>query len=270
MRTIAKGIVPALMFVAVVLAATVVPAEAITNGEPDGNGHPNVGVIILDRGTGPMHQCSGELIAPMQFLTAAHCTGFVNVPTTHLLGVSFEPTVNLSSPTLVPAASVTVDPLFGKDLANLHDLAVITLARAVSTAPVRLPTAGLLDQLAAQGGLVRQDFTNVGYGATGVASGGGAPTITGFDPPVRRISTSPFQSLEPNVLRLHGNTNSTGEGGDCVGDSGSASYLNVDGADIAVAIITLGGDQRCVSNDPRYRLDTPSARAFLGQFVTLP
>jgi hypothetical protein len=48
---------------------------------------------------------------------------------------------------------------------------------------------------------------------------------------VRRISTSPFKALEQNVLRLQGNTNATGEGGTCFGDSGSASYLNVDGTD---------------------------------------
>jgi secreted trypsin-like serine protease len=251
-------------------ATAVLPAEAITNGQLDGTGHPNVGVIVLDRGFGPAHQCSGELIAPTQFLTAAHCTGFVNNPSAHLLGVSFDSTVNLSTPTVAPAASVSVDPLFGKDVADLHDLAVITLARPVSIPPVRLPTAALLDQLAAQGGLHGRDFTNVGYGATGIASGGGAHTITDFDPPVRRISTSPFQALEPNVLRLHGNTNATSEGGTCVGDSGSASYLNVDGADVAVAIVSLGGDMRCIANDASYRLDTPSARAFRGQFITLP
>jgi hypothetical protein len=37
-----------------------------------------------------------------------------------------------------------------------------------------------------------------------------------------------------------------------------------------VAIVTLGSDASCVANDAKYRLDTPSARAFLGQFVTLP
>jgi hypothetical protein len=35
-------------------------------------------------------------------------------------------------------------------------------------------------------------------------------------------------------------------------------------------ILLLGNDTYCVSNDAKYRLDTPSARAFLGQFVTLP
>jgi hypothetical protein len=77
-------------------------------------------------------------------------------------------------------------------------------------------------------------------------------------------------ALEPNVLKLQGNTNATGEGGTCVGDSGSASYLNVAGTPVAVAIVSLGSDTRCVANDSHYRLDTPSARAFLSKFVSLP
>ena len=91
-RTIARGIVPALMFVAVVLATTTVgPAGAITNGELDGTAHPNVGVMVVDFGAGPRRLCSGELIAPTRFLTAGHCTSFlVNNPA--LLGVTFDPT----------------------------------------------------------------------------------------------------------------------------------------------------------------------------------
>ena len=172
--------------------------------------------------------------------------------------------------TFVPATAVTVDPQFGKDKGDFHDLGVITLASPVQAAPVVLPTAGLLDQLAAKGGLLGQDFTNVGYGATGYAFGGGAPTLVGLNPAVRRISTSPFMALEQNVLRLQGNTNATGEGGICFADSGSASYLNVGGTDVAVAIASPPSDRMCVANDSHYRLDTPSARAFLGQFVTLP
>jgi hypothetical protein len=253
-----------------VAICTVVPAEAITGGEPDGNGHPNVGVMVVDRGAGPSRLCSGELIAPTQFLTAAHCTAFlVNNPSV-LKGVTFDPTYNPNTSTVVPAASVTVDPLFGKGRGDLHDLGVITLASPVPATPVVLPTAGLLDQLAAQGGLRDQDFTNVGYGATGWAFGGGPPTLVDFTSAVRRVSTSPFMALEPNVLRLLGNGQTAGEGGTCVGDSGSARYLNVGGTDLAVAIVSLGGDARCVANDANYRLDTPSARAFIGQFVTLP
>ena len=42
--------------VAAVLAASlvaVVPAQAITNGQPDGNRHPNVGLIVVNFGSGP-------------------------------------------------------------------------------------------------------------------------------------------------------------------------------------------------------------------------
>jgi hypothetical protein len=96
--------------------------------------------------------------------------------------VTFDPTYVVGTSTVIPAVSVTVDPQFGHDRGDLHDLGVITLASPVSATPVVLPTAGLLDQLAAQGGLHGQDFTNVGYGATGWAFGGGPPTYVDFFP----------------------------------------------------------------------------------------
>jgi hypothetical protein len=69
---------------------------------------------------------------------------------------------------------------------------------------------------------------------------------------------------------LQGQSEATDEGGTCTGDSGSARYLNVGGIDVAVATVSLGSSQRCEANNSNYRLDTASARAFLGQFVTLP
>ena len=59
-------------------ATAVVPAGAITNGQPDGTAHPNVGVMVVDFGAGPQRLCSGELIAPTRFLTAGHCTSFLS------------------------------------------------------------------------------------------------------------------------------------------------------------------------------------------------
>src|SRR6476619_8653980 len=51
------------------------PAAAITNGAPDGNGHPNVGGLVADHAysDGTWLYCSGTLISPTVFLTAAHC-----------------------------------------------------------------------------------------------------------------------------------------------------------------------------------------------------
>ena len=55
----------------VVLAAATIAtsAGAITNGVPDGNAHPYVGVAS----SGDWF-CSGTLLSPTVFLTAGHCT----------------------------------------------------------------------------------------------------------------------------------------------------------------------------------------------------
>jgi hypothetical protein len=67
-------------------------------------------------------------------------------------------------------------------------------------------------------------------------------------------------------LRLSQNP-STGDGGTCYGDSGGPNFL---GDSQVIASITITGDIPCRSRNVTYRLDTLSARAFLGQFVTLP
>ncbi len=56
-----------------VLMLLATPARAITYGQPDGNKHPNVGALVgtFDGQTYPY--CSGALISPTVFLTAAHC-----------------------------------------------------------------------------------------------------------------------------------------------------------------------------------------------------
>src|SRR5712691_9710101 len=50
-------------------------ASAITYGVPDWNGHPEVGALLAQQAfsDGTWEECSGTLIAPRIFLTAAHC-----------------------------------------------------------------------------------------------------------------------------------------------------------------------------------------------------
>ncbi len=77
----------------------------IIGGSPTGDAaFTNVGALLLDRqnGRGPRLLCTGSLIAPTVFLTAAHCLAFVtSLPGNPKLFVSFEADV-------VPAPTGTV------------------------------------------------------------------------------------------------------------------------------------------------------------------
>src|SRR5262245_50863486 len=57
-----------------VTAVVVMPAGAITNGDPDVDGHPYVGLMVAKNAAGvPLWQCSGTLMAPTVFMVAGHC-----------------------------------------------------------------------------------------------------------------------------------------------------------------------------------------------------
>jgi hypothetical protein len=251
---------------------TVAPAGAIVGGVPDGDGHPNVGALVATFPDGDFPACSGTLISPTVFLTAGHCIAFTQSIGATGYAVTFDSNVTFNASGRVINAipgTATLDPLFGHDQGDFHDLAVVTFEDPVVTAsPAPLPPEGLLDTLAAHGGLRNQDFTVVGYGVPGIVFGGGRPQPI-FDP-VRRVATSSFMSLNATRLFLLINTNATGGGGACFGDSGGPEFLNVDGTDVLVSLTSLKADQVCRALAVNYRLDIPSARAFLGQFVPLP
>ena len=70
------------------------PAQAITNGTPDGDLHPNVGTVVADwrpGSPGPDITCSGTLIAADVFLTVAHCVEFLESEG-FAVHVTFDPT----------------------------------------------------------------------------------------------------------------------------------------------------------------------------------
>jgi hypothetical protein len=254
-----KITVLATALVAAALAAA--PALAITNGEPDGDRHPSVGALVAELpGFGPVPLCSGTLVSPSVFLTAAHCTAWLPAAGIDRVWVSFDSRLEPAGWTLVPGTYVT-HPRFGRDLADAHDLAVVLLAHPVgSIQPASLPAAGLLDGLAPRGGLRGQEFTSVGYGYHERVTGSGPPQFL-YDG-LRRVASSPFAGLAPTSLGLL-----TRGGGVCYGDSGGPQFL---GDSSLLVALTSRGDAACAGIGWSYRLDTPSARAFLGQFVALP
>ena len=123
----------------------------------------------------------------------------------------------------------------------------------------------MLDQPGPQG-LHDEIFTTVGYGISqllGGVNGGGTPHPDRTSAGTRKVAHASFLSLSPGWLRLLMHE----DGQACTGDSGAPSQLG--DRDLVVAI-NIGGDAACSNMDADVRLDTQSARAFLGQYVTLP
>lgn len=234
-------------------------AFAITYGEPDGGDHPNVGGVVLQEpGGAKFLVCTGTLISPTVFLTAAHC-----ISDEYSYFVTFDPEPTAKSKLYPGTPHVHPDYTFVQD--DPHDMAVIVLDHAIrGITPASLPSAGLLDRLALNG----QKFTAVGYGLHEPNIGGGP--ISFEDTGDRWRSVSEFSALNSAWLRLSQN-DATGDGGTCYGDSGGPNFLGAgDDETPIVAAITVTGDSFCLATNTTYRLDTPSARAFLGAFVTLP
>src|ERR671921_105534 len=231
------------------------PAAAITNGSPDGQAHPNVGGLVspTQYSDGTWLYCSGTLISPTVFLTAAHCA-----EDGERVAVTFDTAYEAGD--RVYYGTFQADPLYNQSQSDPHDIAVVVLDKAVrGITPAQLPTANSLSNLSGS-----QQFTSVGYGAYEVTRGPGGHQYLYND--VRGVATGTLNSTNPSWLRISMNP-STGNGGTCYSDSGGPNFL---GTTQIIAAITITGDAVCRSTNVVYRLDTESARTFLGQYVTLP
>ena len=246
-------------------------ASRITNGTFDSqNQYPAVGALAFDYRrnglTGDDQWCTGSLISPTVFLTAAHCVITPYTPPGSPFYVSFSADLYATNVKFIKAVTYVADPKYGHDQANLHDLAVVILPEGSTTGitPYRLPTRLELSALAAKGGLAKAIFTNVGYGVS--ASRTGIPDFP-YDGR-RNISQSEYMALQPYWLGLLMNESATGLGGDCYGDSGGPKFLNTNPGVVYATVTT--GDYNCRATSWDYRTDTDDARAFLGQFVRVP
>jgi hypothetical protein len=256
-----------LLIALLLIALSATPALGIVGGQPDGNGHPYVGALDV-RPTGRRIPCTGTLISPTVFLTAGHCTAFFDQVGLSEARVTFDPVFSDSAKfyTGVVHTNSAYIPFATGAYSDPGDFGVIVFSQPVNgITPAALPTAGLLDQLGPRG-LRNVLFPTVGYGVTrllGGSNGGGLPDIDRNSAGTRMLATQTFFSVTDAWLRL-----SMLDGGQvCTGDSGAPNFL---GDTNLVVAIGVGGDFACNAMDATLRLDTPSAREFLGQFVGLP
>ena len=231
------------------------PAAGITNGTPDGQRHPNVGGLVAPTPypDGTWLYCSGTLISPTAFLTAAHCA-----EDGARVGVTFDTAYEAGD--RVYYGTFEADPLYSQVQSDPHDIAVVVFDKPVrGIAPATLPAADSLSNLSST-----QTFTSVGYGAQSVTMGKGGATFHYAD--IRYVAVGSVNAMNPSWIRASMNP-STGDGGTCYGDSGGPNFL---GTSQILAAITITGDAVCRSTNVVYRLDTESARTFLAQYVEMP
>jgi secreted trypsin-like serine protease len=245
------------VLLATVLAvlAPAVPAAAITYGVADGNDHPNVGGLVspTQYSDGTWIYCSGTLISPTVFLTAAHCAD-----DGERVAVTFD--TDYEAGDRLYYGTFEADPLYNQSQSDPHDIAVVVLDKAVrGITPALLPQADSLATLTAG-----QPITAVGYGAYEVTNDPGGHDYLYDD--VRMQATGSLNAVNPSWLRVSQNP-ATGDAGACYGDSGGPNFV---GTTNIIAAITITGDAVCRATNVAYRLDTESAREFLGQYVTLP
>ncbi len=260
--------------IATMMLLLAVPAVAIVYGQPDEGRHPSVGALLHDFGGGDGFGiiCSGTLVAPTVFLTASHCTAFLDAQGVGPgeAAVTFDDV--LGQDMTVYYGTAHTHPEFGFSgpggVSDPHDIAVVVLDQPVPIAPAQLPEQGVLNDMAASRQLRRTAFTAVGYGAVRETRRGGFDSILGNAQ--RRFAAQHALALTKAWVTLSMNE-ATGDGGTCYGDSGGPHFLGAGDTETHVVVsITVTGDAVCKATDKTYRVDTASARAFLADFVSLP
>ena len=256
------------LFVFVLLVVAAMPAGAVTDGDPDGNGHPYVGLMVAQDATGrPLWRCSGTLLSATVFLTAGHCT---EAPAAHV-EIWFAADVESGIPangypyTGEVGGTPFTHPAYDPAAFFLHDAGVVVLDKPMKMKTYgKLPAVNQLDSFDSKRGQQDVTFTAVGYGLQ--MSFPDAASWKEHNVRVRMVAYPKLNQVNTGFvgdfsLLLSNNANT---GGTCFGDSGGPNFLG--SSNVIAGVTSFGLNGTCGGTGGVYRVDRADDLDWLATF----
>jgi secreted trypsin-like serine protease len=180
-------------------------------------GHPAIGLLLRDAGSGLVALCTATLVAPSTVLTAAHCVDGA----TSVNALRFLSGADLSQNNLGTNHTVTqfiVHPGYSAPPGQppASDIALVTLQHGPAVEPI---------PIARNAPATGEPATVIGYGITDDGAGGAG---------TKRIATNVIDQVTNERIRLAGTGNGTGN--ICDGDSGGPSLATRNGREILIGV----------------------------------
>jgi hypothetical protein len=258
------------------LLQTVGIANAVTDGELDGNRHPAVMLLLMEVNGQPAFRCSGTLLSPTVFLTAGHCAGAPGEFSG--MRVFTESDVQngnnnypFAGPNSVEAVDWAAHPLFPTTSFVRHDVGVVILQAPGVVLPNSsdygvLPAVNQLDVLKTRRGQQDVTFTAVGYGLQK-----SFPDAAIWKDQRLRIRMVAYPHLlQINVPGFTGDfslllSNNAHTGGTCFGDSGGPNFLG--SSHVIAGVTSFGINSNCAGTGGVFRLDRQDVLDFVNGYL---
>ena len=269
----------ALLIAFVLLMIADIPAAAITDGELDGDNHPQVVLLLIEEDGEPAWRCSATMLSPTVVLTAGHCTGepgeFSGMRIFTESDVEYG---NNNYPFKSRRTSVEVKewfshPAYTDSAFFLHDVGVVILKKPYYPEGNKkydnwgvLPEANQLDEYGTERGQQDIYFTAVGYGLQE-----SFPLAAAWKENNERVRYVAWPKL--NQINAPGFTgdfslllsNNHKTGGTCFGDSGGPNFIG--DSNVIAGVTSYGLNGNCAGTGGVFRMDRQNVLDFVAPFL---
>ena len=251
--------------------------DAVTDGELDGDAHPEVVLILAEVDGAPAFRCTGTMIAPTYVLTAGHCvTNFPEDGAVTGMRIFTESDVengdndypfgddDRDDLTSIEALDWATHPDYESAPFFVNDVGMIELEDPYELDRYGvLPGIDSLDAYATRRGKDKLTFTSVGYGLQRIN-----PVFTEAErtryvayPKLNMINAPGFTG---DFSLLLSNNHSTG--GTCFGDSGGPNFIGE--TNVVGGVTSFGINGNCAGTGGVFRMDRQNVQDFVYDFMT--